>query len=231
MKPTLTCEQIAGEAFRPLFGQVWSPARLEAAIRQVHGVSAEDFQRRSDGDHFTLYWQKAGAWFAAGLQQDNLLYVNLSFGPGQLTVGEVLACLGAPEAYQAWCDVYAGFNASSVQAALVFPARLAIAYAAQHLSYAPEVPPAIGADMPVSHIAIFGRQWAEDERVLARARPWPGSWQDLEIELIRHDEGPEADLEAGEGGADNGIGPALPIEEALGPDRGGLRQRATAARR
>ncbi len=36
-------------------------------------------------------------------------------------------------------------------------------------------------------IGIFGEQWAEDKPVLAKSEPWPGSWDRVRVEVVRHD--------------------------------------------
>jgi hypothetical protein len=187
------CDQILGRIFRPMFDPAMNVEGLERLISQAHALSANDFHRRQDRDLFCLDWQKDGVWYTAGLQGGALLFVNMRFEPGQLLASQVIACLGAPQWYQAWYNSYLGSESSSVQVALVYPAQSSIIYCSQLLAFAAEHPPSVDDRLPVTMVSIFGTHWSDTEQVLGRSKPWPGNWQSIEIETSLHSPPPSSD--------------------------------------
>lgn len=184
------CELISGKFFRPLFGQELSAERLEGLILKAFNLSAHDLQRRQDRDLFCLDWQKDGVSYTAGLQTLALLFANIRFEIGQLPARQVIACLGSPRWYQAWYDSYVNMDFSSLHIALVFPTRMVIAYGSQYFTSASSHAPTIDDSIPVTTISIFGTHWHADEQVLAKSAPWPGDWQQVQIEVLLHHERP-----------------------------------------
>ena len=55
-------------------------------------------------------------------------------------------------------------------------------------------------------IAIFGEQWAQDQRVLAKSEPWPGSWARVQVETIRHEAPPPPEAEDDEATSERNSG-------------------------
>jgi hypothetical protein len=181
------CEQVTGGSLRPLFGRALDPEQLESSILQLHQLSPADLQRRQERDDLLCFdWRKGGVWYTAGLRNNALLFVNLRFEPGEVTAGQVVACLGSPDWYQAWYDAFLGLGVGSLQLALAFPAHTLMAYCARHFTPAPEQTPAVDDGMAITMIGVFGEHRAENERPFSKAQPWPGDWQDVQVELIEH---------------------------------------------
>ena len=198
MMPELSCDEIVGRAFRPLFERSLSDEDFAALLPEAGRAPVYDVQRRPARGHLVLDWRSRGdVQYSAGLQDTRLIFVSLRFAPGQLAARQLIACLGEPGWYQAWSDVWPQSNMRSVQVALLFPGERLIAYCAEHLTGSLDEAHRVTADISAGHLSIFGPSWAEDPRALANAHPWPGDWADLAIPVTRHSEAPlpdEADV-------------------------------------
>jgi hypothetical protein len=180
----IDCAILSGDRFRPLFGQPLSPEQFEEWLgRLLPGLA---ITHRAEEGVTVLDWQDGGISYSAGFQYGALLFVSQRFGPGKLSVGQVIACLGAPQGCQAWYDSYPEYNASSLHAALIYLDRQLAVFGSNYLPIALPQPPELNEDLAVNLLNLFGPDWAASERRSGQSRPWPGSWKDVEIKLIRH---------------------------------------------
>lgn len=97
-----------------------------------------------------------------------------------------MACLGVPQSYQAWYDSYPELNASSVQAAFIYPDQRLIAYGSIYLKSAAPEPPELDDSLPIVMVNLFGLDGEEKEQTTSQSQPWPGNWTALEIRPIKH---------------------------------------------
>jgi hypothetical protein len=193
----IACDEIRGEVFRPLFGRPLDPDELERLILTLPGPPAQQLGRRWDEEEHVLSmdFTRGGVPYTAGLYQGEPTFVSIRFdaaqapaGGDRLTAGDAIGCLGAPSQVQAWYDYYPHLSMASLHAALVFIGQRMTVFASLFYSPAPEQPPALDDTLPVTLIGIYGEQWAEDRRVLAKSDPWPGAWEAVHVETIRHEE-------------------------------------------
>jgi hypothetical protein len=183
----IDCETVSGNHFRPLFGQSITPELFEEWMAQTYLMTANDFKRREDEGLIILDWHKDGISYSAGLQNNALIFVSLHFGPDSLNAKQVFDCLGgAPQSYQAWYDSYPELNASSIQAAFIYPEQRLIAYGSIYMQSAAPEPPELKDSLPIVMVNLFGQNGEEKEKTLSQSQPWPGNWKALEIRSIKH---------------------------------------------
>jgi hypothetical protein len=97
-----------------------------------------------------------------------------------------LACLGSPQNYQAWCDIYLEAKACSLPLILLYlDLQLAVygsLYQPGNLSQLPQ----LDDSLPAGMINFFGPGWAESERKSNLSKAWPANWKAIEIKVYQH---------------------------------------------
>ncbi len=179
-----SCDQLSGKALREWFGTEMTPDELASRIANYARISPAGVGRRSDEDRWNLDWQTGGVSYTAGWSEGKLLFLNMRYEEPQPSIGRVIGCLGTPSRYQAWYDLYPTMN--SEQSSFIFSTQAAIAYGTRHMPAASQTPPPIDGTFPVSMISIFESGWTDADWERGKSRPWPGKWEELEIEVIRH---------------------------------------------
>ena len=186
----ISCDVIRGDLFRPYFGLPLAPDELEDIVRSLAPSHAEVGRRWDEEEQvFCVDWRHGRISYTAGLYKGELTFVNIgltgvhAMDAAPIPVARAIECLGAPSQVQAWYDAYPYLGFASLHCALAFIPQRAIAFAVRNYSSAPEASPALDSSLPLSLIAIFGEQWAREQRVFAKSEPWPGDWAAVQVQV------------------------------------------------
>lgn len=184
--------------FNLLQGREWSEAgfgfrsteQMKQWIKEEFSIPIDQiiYDEAVDGSESILMWGHEEVSYRATFRQDRLQSVNVIWDSSHPVGKDVLACFGPPELYQAF--VSAGYGPPYRSVSLWYPSLGVVARA---LHFPDEMPP-LDADLPMTSLTLV--KPGDLDEVVTRAhrypnevlegwiailRPWPGSWQALEV--------------------------------------------------
>lgn len=139
-------------------------------------------------------WEKGGIRYRTTMRESALVTVWAEYEAEPIPSAEcVVTCLGAPEQYAAYFtrDV----PGRSLQLEMIFPAQGVLVQGAAFYGLSQEQPPPITGTFPISFFRMEAAETAEDilhkvygdldlyVQMVEQFKPWPGSWQDIEITI------------------------------------------------
>lgn len=188
----LTCEEV--NALRLQISRKDSIENLRTTIAQNYRISSEsitvDDRPLQQGQ--LLQWHSNGLSYNMSIQDSTVVQIGVS---GQeVTAAAVMACLGQPSHYSAMYG-YETAGGTQLSLNLLFPETGVLAGGAKILSARPAQPPAISADFPINGFQFMEPRSADvlleeahrmyatalRQQLLAAYKPWPGSWERLQI--------------------------------------------------
>jgi hypothetical protein len=191
----LDCKQVAGSDLRSKIGEVTSAEQLRVWIGNAYQLPASRIQADviRSGQLETVEWQKGGITYRGYVKGGHLTDVTVSYGSRRPSAGQVIACLGTPERYQASYEQNVEGNQLSLD--LLFAAEGTLAYGARFMHIDRKQPPPVDGSFPIFGLAIVEPGTADQvlreiyesnetyEQMLRAYRPWPGDWQSVVIDI------------------------------------------------
>jgi hypothetical protein len=191
-RQAVSCDQITPEALRSLdIGEM----DRERMLEWIHiNYQVEDSAiARYDAD--TLAWEYQGNKYSAYFDQGELTYLSVRWYALEPTPDEVIDCLGAPDLYRAIYSGHSVRNHLGLELWYVAEGILIDHYTFR--SFSQKQPPAITGTMRIATVSTF---FQPDDPVAVAAqgiapipvmdpldehplKPWPGSWEAIEVEL------------------------------------------------
>lgn len=155
-----------------------------SAIASSYGVAGASFN-----------WNIAGIHYYLGISPNGIPNAMVQFQKAKPTVGRMLECLGPPERYRARYFFHPpGVN--SLMFDMYYPSQGLVATYYQTTNWRRRQPPSITANTPIKLIQLnrpgstfedyMQRNSASPETVeieISQTKPWPGSWEAIEIDL------------------------------------------------
>jgi hypothetical protein len=192
VRQAVSCDQIAPEALRSLDIDEMNRERM---LEWIHiNYQLEDSAiARYDAD--TLAWEYQGNEYYAYFDQGELTYLRVWRDALEPTADEVIDCLGSPGLYRAIYSAHSVRNNLGLELWYVAEGIMVRHYTFQPFSQ--KQPPAITGNMRMGTVITF---FQPDDPVAIAAqgiapipvmnpldehplKPWPGSWEAIEIEI------------------------------------------------
>jgi hypothetical protein len=198
LQPQRDCDEVSAVQLRGLFAGQYSVDQFRAWAARTYGISAEEVQvepASKEKDDWSIHWAMAGATYAAGLRGSKVLGAGVTYGSNPPSADRVLSCLGAPGEYRAAFDKMV--EASQLSLDLLFPAQGILASGARFAAFNQRQPPPLNENFAVSSFVVVPPGSAEQvlrqvygglsndqyEKVVREFKPWPGDWENLQIQI------------------------------------------------
>jgi len=189
----LNCEELTA-----LQSQMATDIKREQFLTWI----AETFQIAQDSIEVTTWhddlifsWQAGGVMYSAETNGTVLVDMAIYYRNWRPEAAQFKECLGDPSLYNASYQL--GTNPSNqLSASFLYPSEGILISGARFLWLRPETPPGITGDLPISALRLTRPGSSEDvlfriyggspglyEEMLTQYKPWPGSWDEITIDI------------------------------------------------
>jgi len=194
---TRTCDDITDMRLRSLLHETLSPEDMKRRLAEIYGVlpGKVDSATNDDGSGYVKVSQQ-GMAHTLVTQDSHPIGGRLLFDSQLPSAQKVVQCLGNPEWYWAYYSVRPKGAGNPLALYMYWPSKGIHAYVIM-VAHIKE-PPSLDGNMPVTFIDYVlpssDEQTTMDEltsdhspvirdHLRDQLKPWPGQWQDLQIEL------------------------------------------------
>jgi hypothetical protein len=197
-----TCEEISAARLRALIEECTSVDQAAARVTETYGIAAKDLHitRAPDNpDHCDLDWTMNGAQYSMFFLSSGVLGARITYGSSPPTADQIMQCLGVPDWYTAFYgrfpDPLLWSPTGSTQLTFYYPA-LGVACWGSKLGHGDQVPRLDGSvaidifdfeplgppDQVLEALVTQGGSRASADWIWRAMKPWPGDWQDVEVQ-------------------------------------------------
>ncbi len=159
-------------------------------IAQTFGLDASAISSSYGSAGASFNWDIEGVRYDLDISADNKPEALIHFDRAKPTAGQMLECLGPPERYRARYFFHPpGVNSLIFE--IYYPSQgLTANYTYQTMNLKRRRPPAITVNTPIDRIwvdppGVSSEEYMERtaKTVINETKPWPGSWEQIEIDL------------------------------------------------